>query len=76
MPIHASNVTIEGYNVNSMAIEGSQITYYCNNGLIPSDQKVATCTNSSNWDPDPAKLICKGSYSIISYLCVFTCVCM
>jgi hypothetical protein len=59
--MHASNVTIEGYDVNSVAIEGSQINYYCKYGLVPRDRKMATCTNSGNWTPDPAKLICHGN---------------
>ena len=61
-PTHASNVTIE--NDNSIAVEGSQVTYYCKDGLVPSDRRVATCTNSGNWNPDPAELICTGSYSL------------
>ena len=53
------NVTIEGVNF-LMALEGSQITYYCHDGLLPSEQMVANCTETGNWDPDPAKLICNG----------------
>lgn len=59
--MHTANVTVEGYDVNSIAIEGSQITYYCKDGLVPRDRRVATCTKSSNWNPDPAELVCKGT---------------
>ena len=54
----ASNVTVEEYN--SIALEGSQITYHCQPGLVPSEWMVANCTESGYWIPDPAELICEG----------------
>ena len=59
--MYTSNVTVEGYDVNSIAIEGFQIYYYCKDWLVPRDQRVATCMNSGTWNPDPAELICKGT---------------
>ena len=62
-PTHASNVTIESYS--SVAIEGSQVSYYCKDGLVPSDRRVATCMNSGRWNPDPAKLVCIGTLCLV-----------
>lgn len=49
------NVGVEGY---SSGVEGSQITYYCLPGLLPSEMIVASCTSNGQWNPDPSSLEC------------------
>ena len=55
-PTVGVNVSVEGY---SNGVEGSQITYYCQPGLVPSDPIVATCS-LGEWNPDPRSLVCKS----------------
>ena len=50
-PTVGSNVSVESY---SSGVEGSQITYYCQPGLLPSEKMVANCTSDGTWSPDPA----------------------
>ena len=57
---------IEGYIGR---VEGSHITYYCQPGLVPSEQMVATCTFDCTWSPDPAELTCAlGNLHSVSIL--------
>ena len=48
---------------SSSGVEGSQITFYCQPGLVPTDSEemVANCTNEGIWKPDPAVMTCKGA---------------
>ena len=57
-PIVGLNVSVEVY---SSVSQGSQITYYCQPGLLPSERMVATCGNDGYWSPNPAELSCKGT---------------
>ena len=54
-PIVGANVSVQGY---SSGLEGSQITYYCQPGLLPSERMVANCTSDGTWSPDPTSLEC------------------
>ena len=55
MPTVGPNVSVEGY---SSGTEGSQITYYCQPGLLPSEMIVANCTSNGQWNPNPSSLEC------------------
>ena len=55
MPTVGPNVTVEGYTNGE---EGSQITCYCQPGLLSSESMVANCTSNSQWSPDPTSLEC------------------
>ena len=54
------NVSIEGY---SSGVEGSQIVYYCQPGLLPSDRLVANCRDDGSWSPNPDNLVCTADVS-------------
>ena len=56
-PIVGPNVSVEGY---SSGVEGSQITYYCQPGLLPSERMVANCTRNGRWSPSTSLLECSG----------------
>ena len=49
---------IEG---NDSGLEGSQIIFGCQTGLVPSHSVVSNCTNQGTWLPDPSQLRCKGT---------------
>ena len=53
------NVSVEGYG---SGLENSQISYYCQPGLVPSKRMVASCTSNGQWNPDPALLVCTGIF--------------
>ena len=55
MPTVGPNVTVEGY---TNGVEGSQITYYCQSGLLPRGWMMVVCTNKGQWRPDPTSLEC------------------
>ena len=42
-------------------LEGSQIVFQCNPGLVPSQQIVSVCAANESWTPDPAELVCRGT---------------
>ena len=54
------NVSVEGYN---NGVGGSQITYYCQPGMLPSDRFVATCGDDGSWSPNPDNLVCTADVS-------------
>ena len=51
------SVRVESY---SSRVEGSQVTYFCQPGLVPSERKVATCMSDGSWSPDPSHLECRN----------------
>ena len=55
VPTVGPNVSIESY---SSGVEGSQIIYFCQSGLVPSERMVANCTSDGSWNPDPSHLEC------------------
>ena len=57
-PIVGLNVIVEGY---SSGLLGSQINYYCQPGLLPSERMVTICGNDGYWSPNPTELSCKGT---------------
>ena len=57
-PIPPMNGSIGGY---TSTVEGSVVTFYCNEGLIPAEQMNTTCASNGSWTPNPAELICSES---------------
>ena len=57
-PVPASNVVIEPY---SSTLAGSNVTYQCMDGLVPSGEETAVCGNDGRWIPDPANHGCSNS---------------
>ena len=56
MPILDSSVVVED---NSFCgVEGSNITYYCQPGLVPSERSTAYCMPNGSWSPSPSDLMC------------------
>ena len=56
-PITGPNASVESH---SSGLGGSQIIYFCQPGLVPSEQMMANCTSDGQWNPDPAQLVCTG----------------
>ena len=64
--------SIGGY---TSTVEGSVVTFYCNEGLTPEGQMNTTCASNGSWTPNPADLICneppsdcEGQLSVELYL--------
>ena len=62
-PVIGMNVIVDGYS-SSGGLEGSQIWYHCETGFVPRDRIIATCSHNGSWTPDPANLVCEGTYII------------
>ena len=54
-PTPPMKVSIGGY---TSTVEGSVVTFHCNEGLIPAEQMNTTCASNGSWTPNPAELIC------------------
>ena len=54
-PLPPVNGYIRDYTSN---VEGSVVTFYCNEGLAPEGQLNATCDSNGNWTPNPAEVVC------------------
>ena len=42
-------------------IEGSSVTYMCDDGFSPSLAMDAECQPDGNWQPDPAGVVCTAA---------------
>ena len=43
-------------------VQGTTVTFQCDNGLFPNDTMTATCRDMSGrgeWEPNPADLVCR-----------------
>jgi len=47
--------------------EGAEILFGCNQGFVPTGQRMAVCQTTGNWFPDPADLVCTGELAIYSH---------
>jgi len=45
-------------NVYNSTLEGTELFYHCNPGLVPEGQIRAVCTANGSWIPSPADLVC------------------
>ena len=43
------------------------VAFQCNPGLAPSQQMMSVCAANGSWTPDPAELVCRGKYHVITY---------
>ena len=39
-------------------LEGAEVSFGCNEGFVPTGQRMAMCRTTGNWTPDPADLVC------------------
>ena len=39
-------------------LEGSEVTFQCNEGLFPSSEITIVCTSEERWSPDPQGIVC------------------
>ena len=53
-PGNPRNGSLEGYTVT---LEGSEVFYRCNQGLVPEARMRALCTRNG-WSPNPAEICC------------------
>ena len=63
-PSPPSNGSVDFGNQSPPYVEGTIVTFQCDNGLFPNDTMAATCTDMSGtgeWEPNPADLICRGA---------------
>ena len=54
-PTPPSNGSIGDYE---STVEGTEVNYQCDDGLIPGGEMMTTCLTNRTWSPDPAKLEC------------------
>ncbi len=57
-PSPPRNGTISNHSVP--AIPGTQVTFQCDDGLIPEGIMTATCLATGKWDRNPGKIVCRG----------------
>ncbi len=54
-----SNGTIVNYEMlNETVLEGTVLTYQCDNGLSLTGPNNITCTNAGIWSTDPDAIMC------------------
>ncbi len=70
LPVEPSNGTIVDYErLNDTVLEGTVLTYQCDNGLSLTGPNTITCTNAGVWSTDPEAIMCvsptegEGNYS-------------
>ena len=55
LPTHSNSSITVNY---SSTVEGSNSTFKCTEGFIPSDIVTATCHPNGSWVPDPTTHVC------------------
>ena len=66
VPSSASGVIVDPYE---NIIEGSIITYHCDDGLVPNRTITATCMSNGQWHPNPISHTCQlPSAGDVTYL--------
>ena len=59
LPVDPSNGTIVDYErLNETVLEGTVLTYQCDNGLSLTGPNTITCTNAGVWSTDPEAIMC------------------
>ncbi len=59
LPEEPSNGTIVGYErLNETVLEGTVLTYQCDNGLSLAGPDTITCTNDGVWSTEPEAIMC------------------
>ena len=59
LPEEPSNGTIVDYErLNDTVLEGTVLTYQCDNGLSLTGPNTITCTNAGVWSTDPEAIMC------------------
>ena len=54
-----ADLIIDGFE--DPALEGENITFTCNNGLILVGPNSSTCMGNGEWEPDPREVNCTGA---------------
>ena len=49
------NVMVETISRSSESVE---VTFKCNDGFVPTEERVAICNSSNIWYPEPSEHIC------------------
>ena len=69
-PQPPSNGSVDFGNQSPPYVQGTTVTFQCDDGLFPNDTIIATCTDMSGtgeWEPNPADLTCRkkpGMYPV------------
>ena len=61
-PPPPSNGSVNSGNQSPPYVEGTIVTFQCDDGLFPNDTMTATCRNLSGtgeWEPNPADVVCR-----------------
>ncbi len=59
LPVEPSNGAIVDYEIlNDTVLEGTVLTYQCDNGLLLTGPNTITCTNDGVWSPEPETILC------------------
>ncbi len=62
IPEEPSNVTIVDYNrLNETVLEGTVLTYQCDNGFSLTGPNTITCTNAGVWSTELEAIVCVSS---------------
>ncbi len=57
--VYLTDSGVVGYNVlNETLVEGTVLTYECDNNLSLTGPNTITCTNAGVWSTDPREIMC------------------
>ncbi len=62
------NGTISDHSVP--ALLGAQVTFQCNDGLLPEGIMTATCIATEEWDKNPGEIFCRNESSKLYLICI------
>ena len=61
LPTEPCNGAIVEYErLNKTVLEGTVLTYQCDNGLSLTGSNTITCTNTGVWSTEPEAIMCVG----------------
>ncbi len=68
VPDEPVNGTIVGYDMlNETLVEGTVLTYECDNNLSLTGPNTITCTNAGVWSTDPREIMCVTTFGELFY---------
>ena len=59
-PIQLLNERVVITNYSPPAIEGTNISFSCPPGLVPTGPSTSMCMGNGEWEPDPSQVRCNG----------------
>ena len=61
-PLNLADVIVEGYDSEDLALEGTNITFTCMEGMILTGPNSSTCMGNGEWEPALREVECTGAH--------------